>query len=374
MIRSVLIICDKSPCTSFGRLSLDMRESLERGGFKAEIVWLVTPRYFPAGAPAGSVSVAARSMLFGLLQFAPQLAKVFRRLGPELVLFIRPELGFLVPLARKVLPGAKAVVMIHDTFAETLYPKSRKFKLINRFFIRETRTADSFIYNSEYTRSVSNSFFGFPKIPGAVVGCAINTAIFHPGEASKGKEERQKFWAAQGIKGFKGVCMNVSLDEPRKNLGTFFKVAAMRPEVAFVRIGRLRKGTAEALKKSRLPNLFHFQNLPVELLANFYRHSDLFMYPSFLEGFGMPPLEAIACGTPVAAADTSGVAENLKGVAPLVNPPDDAGAYAKILDQALAGRNLVNTAQAKALLQKASLEAFSERICSYVRGLPSKAL
>lgn len=369
MVSSVLILCDKNPCTSFGRLSLDMRESLERGGFKSDIAWLVTPRYFPAGAPAGSLFVAAHSMLFGLLQFPRGLKKILREEAPDLVILIRPELGFLVPLAHKVLPSAKAVVMVHDTFAETLYPKSRKFQFINRFFIRETRAADSFIYNSEYTRSVSNSFFGFPKIPGAVVGCAINTAIFHPNEAAKGTEARQKFWAAQGVSGYKGVCLNVSLDEPRKNLWTFFKVAKLRPEVAFVRVGRLRKATAEALGQHPLPNLFHFQNIPVELLANFYRHADLFMYPSFLEGFGMPPLEAIACGTPVAAADTSGVAENLKGVAPLVNPPDDAAAYAKILDRALGGEVLVNAPAASELLARASLEAFSKRICKYVRGL-----
>lgn len=368
MVSSVLIACDKGPCTSFGRLSLDMREALERGGFRAELAWLVTPRYFPAGAPAGACAVPARSMLFGLLQFPRGLAKLLREKAPDLVILIRPELGFLVPVVHKVLPRAVAVVMVHDTFAETLYPRSRKFQFINRFFIRETRSADSFVYNSEYTRSVSNSFFGFPKIPGAVVGCAINTAIFHPSGA-KGREERGNFWAAQGVAGFRGVCLNVSLDEPRKNLRTFFKVAGMRPEVAFVRVGRLRKATAEVLEKHPLPNLFHFQNIPVELLANFYRHADLFMYPSFLEGFGMPPLEAIACGTPVAAADTSGVAENLRGVAPLVNPPDDAAAYARILDRALNGESLVNEPAAKALLARASLEAFSERICNYVKSL-----
>jgi alpha-1,3-rhamnosyl/mannosyltransferase len=54
-----------------------------------------------------------------------------------------------------------------------------------------------------------------------------------------------------------------------------------------------------------------------------YAGAALFVYPSLLEGFGFPPLEAMATGVPVVASDTSSLRENLAGAATLV-PPGDA--------------------------------------------------
>jgi glycosyltransferase involved in cell wall biosynthesis len=51
-----------------------------------------------------------------------------------------------------------------------------------------------------------------------------------------------------------------------------------------------------------------------------YTNADLFLYPSMYEGFGLPPLEAMACGTPVVASDVSSFPEVLGDAAELVNP------------------------------------------------------
>ena len=93
-----------------------------------------------------------------------------------------------------------------------------------------------------------------------------------------------------------------------------------------------------------LKNVFHFLNIPDDLLVAFYRNANLMLYPSFLEGFGLPPIEAIACGTPAVAADTSAIAENLKGVVPLLRNPEDAEGFATELNRILSGENIVNVA------------------------------
>ncbi|WP_446898269.1 glycosyltransferase family 4 protein [Clostridium sp. LBM24168] len=58
------------------------------------------------------------------------------------------------------------------------------------------------------------------------------------------------------------------------------------------------------------------------MMPIFYNASDLFVYPSLYEGFGLPPLEAMSCGTPVVTSDVSSIPEVTKDSAILVNPND----------------------------------------------------
>ena len=188
-----------------------------------------------------------------------------------------------------------------------------KFKILNKFFINPTKTADTYIYNSHYTEQESNAFFGAPKIPGTIVGCPISKGFLEPFEDIS-PDSKKLFWERFGIKNFNAVCLNISLDEPRKNLKTFFQLAKEKPELAFVRVGRLRKETHDLIQTMNLKNLFHFENLDFSTLRDFYRNASVFIYPSFLEGFGLPPLEALASKIPVISSKTSALEENLNGI------------------------------------------------------------
>lgn len=362
----VLIVCDKNSCTSFGRLTLDISSCLKSRGFETQVVWLVTPKYFPQGSPTSDVSICAKSLYSGFFKFRSPLKKLIAKQQPDVVFFIRPELGFLIPAAKSVAKkfnaSAKTVMMVHDTFAETLYTKSFKFKLINKFFIDPTKKADAFVYNSNYTKQESEKYFGVPNCGGDVIGCPVDQTLFCKPDSVLPRAERLKFFEQFGVHSAKGVCLNVSLDEPRKNLDTFFNTAALRPEVAFVRVGRLRAETASRLEAMHLNNVYHFENLPAETLVAFYRNADLFMYPSLLEGFGLPPLEALACGTPAVSSRSSALLENLENVVPLVSKLDDAEVYASVLDAVIAGTNIVNEKAAKELLKKFSIDAFADRL------------
>lgn len=66
--------------------------------------------------------------------------------------------------------------------------------------------------------------------------------------------------------------------------------------------------------------------IPSEALPDWYRAAELFVYPSRFEGFGLPVLEAMACGTPVLCSDAPGVRE-VAGEAAWRLPPDDAQAW-----------------------------------------------
>lgn len=75
-----------------------------------------------------------------------------------------------------------------------------------------------------------------------------------------------------------------------------------------------------------------------------YNQASVFVYPSFFEGFGFPPLEAQACGLPVVASDRASLPEILQDSAILVNPlneEDLAGAIAKVVSDARLMANLI---------------------------------
>jgi len=73
-------------------------------------------------------------------------------------------------------------------------------------------------------------------------------------------------------------------------------------------------------------------NVPSNLLGQVYTESDLFLYPSRWEGFGLPLLEAFACGVPVIAANTTSLPE-VAGNAALLVDPENPEAIAKAVRQ-----------------------------------------
>jgi len=373
-LRKILFVCDKNECTSFGRLTINLIKAVA-GEFEPHVLWLKTPKFFGAtgdekksngtdGPSYISHEVWAKSLYTGYVSFRSPLKKLVKKIAPDIVFFIRPELGFLVPVVKG---RAKTVMFVHDTFAETLYPDSLKFKLLNLFYIRPTVKADSFVYNSAWTRSEATLHFGpqMSQKPGAVIGCPIDREMFNEAELAPTFAEKKAFLRKFGIKNFDGMCLNVSLDEPRKNIETFFEMASLRPHVAFVRVGKFSERLRAIVNEKKLYNVYHFSEFQAHVLRDFYRHSDLMVYPSLLEGFGLPPIEAIACGTPAVGAATSAVKENLDGVCPLIDPPTDAEAYAKVLDRVLAGENIVDNEKAAALLDRCSMKSFSQRVITF---------
>ncbi len=79
--------------------------------------------------------------------------------------------------------------------------------------------------------------------------------------------------------------------------------------------------------------------VPEEELPLFYSAATIFTFPSFYEGFGLPPLEAMACGTPVVSSNTSSMPEIL-GDAAVYFDPDDANNMAEQIIKVLQDQNL----------------------------------
>jgi len=105
--------------------------------------------------------------------------------------------------------------------------------------------------------------------------------------------------------------------EPRKNLGVLLDAFAMfRQRVEGYQLAIVgafdwgHRQLVERLKTLGLEKQVRLVgSVPDEVLAAMYRRAKFLVFPSVYEGFGLPPLEAMACGTPVIAAKTSSIPE-----------------------------------------------------------------
>jgi len=129
--------------------------------------------------------------------------------------------------------------------------------------------------------------------------------------------------------------------EPRKNLPTLLKAyAQLTPENRPLLVIGGGKGwdyediftTVETLGLSNSVRFIGY--VPSQELALWYNSASLFVYPSLYEGFGLPVLEAMACGTAVVVAESSSLTEVVEGSDGLRVPPLDVSAWQSALEYA----------------------------------------
>jgi glycosyltransferase involved in cell wall biosynthesis len=142
-----------------------------------------------------------------------------------------------------------------------------------------------------------------------------------------GAEEIEAVRSALRIKTRYMLC--VGSVEPRKNLIRLLQAwsrvpAAKSEDVVLVIAGGL--GTArvfEAVSLGKVPARVKFTGyVPDKQLPALYSGALALIYPSLYEGFGLPPLEAMACGTPVVTSNNTSLPEVVGDAAVLVNPED----------------------------------------------------
>ena len=147
--------------------------------------------------------------------------------------------------------------------------------------------------------------------------------------------------------------------EPRKNLIGVLKAFETLPEAiknsySLVLVGgkgwldgKLEAKYGELAKKYSLIKTGY---VPDEDLPGLYSGASVFVYPAFYEGFGMPPLEAMACGVPVITSDSSSLPEVV----------GDAAITIKAEDNAMLAQEMAKVLTDKKLADKMKLEGLAQ--------------
>lgn len=229
---------------------------------------------------------------------------------------------FVPPFHRRF----RSIITVHD-LAFLLYPHflTRQAARYYGQIDQAVRVTDHVIAVSESTKADIVGLLGVPEEKITVIYEAAKP-IFRSLERDVSRAEVRERYGLDDP-----FLLAVGTVEPRKNLMTLFEALRvledrrqLRPQLAVVGSrGWLFEETLARVKELGLEERVRFLGrLPDEELLCLYNAARVHVYPSLYEGFGLPPLEAMACGTPTVSSNVSSIPEVVGDAALLVDPHD----------------------------------------------------
>lgn len=250
-------------------------------------------------------------------------------------------------------PG-KVVVTCHDLisvfFPENLPLASRLF--YSKWEPFSYRKASKIIAISEHTKKDLMAFLKIPAEKIRVIQLAASKD-FHPVKSPRVLRKIQKKYHTGT-----NYILDVGTLEPRKNLPFLVRAYALAvregADVNLVITGKkgwYYEGLFRLVDDLNLKDRVIFTGYVAEAdLPALYSGAKAFVFPSLYEGFGLPPLEAMACGTPVLSSNTSSMPEVIGRSGILISPRDER-VWAKNILKILRDQGLARTLREMGLRQ-----------------------
>jgi glycosyltransferase involved in cell wall biosynthesis len=257
--------------------------------------------------------------------------------------------------------GVPAVVTAHD-MAIYLHPEwfPGRQPLSTRLVVpRSMERAHTVICVSRNTAADVAAIFGVPESRLEVIPEGVGRR-FRPLDAERTELVRASLRLPERFLLFVGTV------EPRKNLDTLIDAWAQMshrpPLVVAGGWGWGFEATREKMARLAPAGLHHLGEVAPADLPALYSQAAALAHPAWYEGFGLTPLEAMACGTPVVASNASSLPE-VVGDAALTVDPGDVRAWCQALEQVFGDPALAGELRRKGLLRAAQFgwETAAER-------------
>jgi glycosyltransferase involved in cell wall biosynthesis len=266
--------------------------------------------------------------------WGPTLA---RRLGADVWHGPHYTMPLLMPRRRR--RPIPAVVTIHDLtfFDHPEWHEPAKVRYFRRMIRASAKRAAVLVCVSHFTAARLEALLA-PDVPVIVAPHGIDTARFrpadHPGVDAAADEA---MLAALGIR--PPFVAFVGTIEPRKNIvGLIRAVEHLPSEMTLVLAGQDGWGTGEvdAAMAASTRTVLRLGYVGDDVVPALYRRAAAVAYPALVEGFGLPALEAVACGARLVTSSGTSM-EELVGPAAILVPPGDEEALAEALELAVNG-------------------------------------
>ncbi len=326
----------RTPITGIGRYALELAQRLAHHPQVAQVRFFWFGRWLTAldlarmSQPAAAGAAPASPDLRSRLAANALAVRAYQALSQPLYKWrLRRESQALFHSPSYVLPPfpGRTVATIHD-LSHALYPQfhpATRVSYMNRALPGTLRRANHLITDAESVRQEVIQHYGWPPERITAIPLGVD-ACFSPRRAAQTGPVLHHYGLQPG-----GYTLYVGTIEPRKNLLGLLDAyerlpPALRQRWPLVLAGSRgwhsvaihdRMDRAVAAGWARYLDFVTQDDLPC-----LYAGAHLFAYPSIYEGFGLPPLEAMASGVPVVTSNVSSLPEVVGAAALLVNPHD----------------------------------------------------
>ena len=284
----------------------------------------------------------------------------------------------LSPLwARKKLVVVHDIQILRHLAAPAQYPIDAPWANLKYFstgMSKALRTADTIITDSQFTANELVSFAGVRQDRIRVIPCGIDHERFHPPEDTSRLEEVRSRYNLPAA-----FYLFVGQPSKQKNFRLIVESYASGSTGSEFRLpvvvtwGRRRRtlfeDTLARIEQTGLSGLFQFAGyVRDEDLPLVYAAARALLYPSRYEGFGLPPLEAMACGTPVVCSNSTSLPE-VVGDATLLIDPEQPGSLSEALrkvSQEATRRELIKKGLERA--QVFSWQSTAKQVAQHILG------
>ncbi len=256
-------------------------------------------------------------------------ARYFTRVQPRRGLDVVHN-TFYLPNGLASYPGARRVVTVHDMIPEMMPHTRRRLDFLT-LKKRYVTNADHVICVSEATRSDLESIYGPLRMPVSVIHHGVDSRFSSDAPALSGIRSPYVLFVGQ-----RGHYKDAAV-----LMRAFANIANEHPDMTLLFVGG---GAFTATERSHLRTLgIDDKTLQTTLadihMPSVYAHATAFVFPSRFEGFGIPVLEAFACGTPAILARSTSLPE-VGGDAALYFEPGDANDLAEHLSRVVSDDHL----------------------------------
>lgn len=246
------------------------------------------------------------------------------------------------------------IIFCHDII-HRVYPRSPGYWLLSKLLYSGLKKAEFFMVPSQSTKRDLMKFYPITEARISVVYEGVNGERFKP-DSSGSSNIFQKY----GLSPRHRYVLHISSETLTKNVRGLVKAfSQLKQEHKFANLKLLkagnpqnrrdRKGLLKLIGQLGLQeDIIFLGYVPGEDLPGLYSIAELFVFPSFYEGFGLPVLEAMACGTPVITSNVSSLPE-IVGNAGIVVNPKDVDALAEAMKKVLLGEELKRSMISKGL-------------------------
>jgi glycosyltransferase involved in cell wall biosynthesis len=267
----------------------------------------------------------------------------------------------------------KAIVTVHDMtihrFPETVRAKTKY--MLHSSLKKSLKRADAVMTISEFSKSELLQFYDYPPEKIQVIHCGVDPELYNDRVSEEAVINAK---AKYGIAGEYQLYLGTL--EPRKNIERLVEAYARRkanvPRLVLAGgRGWLYEGIFEKVRALNLENAVIFTGYVDDGdKAALYSGAEFFVFPSLYEGFGMPPLEAMACGTPVLTSNAASLPEVCGDCAVYIDPystEDIADAMEKLSGDAELRKRL--SAQGLEQAQKFSWDDSAGKLFNVYQGM-----